>query len=396
MVTPMASIQKRGDSYLIVASTGYTSGGKKMRKTMTWTPAPDMTARQIEKEVQRQALLFEERVKSGAALDGTMKLSDFYALWFEQHALPNLAPKTNLEYGKLWWRIDKALGHIRIDKIRPTHLQQFYQNLQEDGVNAKTGGKLSKSSIAHYHRMLSSMFSHAVRMGLMSENPTKRVRTPKVEQKEAAYLSEEQAATMLDALEHEPIQFRTMIEVLLYVGLRKSELHGLKWSDLNLSTNVLRIERELQYIQKQGLIEKPPKNSSSIRAVKLPSGLLATLTKYRVWQIEERLAVGDVWQDGDWMFTRYDGQPSHPDSLPKKFRSFLKKNDLPTEIHLHSLRHSCASFLIGAGVDIRTVAKRLGHAQVSTTGNIYAHQIRSADEAAAEALDLMLTKKSQA
>jgi integrase len=391
----MASIEKRGESYKIIASDGYTTTGQKMRKTMTWKPAPGMTQRQIEKELQRQALLFDEAVKSGAIANSGMKFAAYKEIWFAQHATPNLAPKTALEYGKLWPRIDKALGHIRLDKIRPMHLQQFYTNLQEDGMNTRTKGRLSPATIIGHHRMLSSMFTYAVQMGLLADNPARRVRPPKNTAQEAAYLTEEQALTMLEALKQEPIQFRAMIETLLYVGMRKSELHGLRWKDLDVSTGVLKIERELQYIQKQGLLERPPKNRSSIRAVKLASGLLETLQTYKEWQTVKRLALGDYWPNDDWIFTTDEGKPRHPDTLPKQFKTFLEKCGLPKGIHLHTLRHSCASFLIGAGVDLRTVAKRLGHAQVSTTSNIYAHQIRSADEAAAKALDLILTRKTR-
>lgn len=390
----MPSIEKRGDSYRIIASTGYTASGRKMRKTMTWKPDPGMTARQIEREVQRQAVLFEERVQQGEAADGTIKLSAFSDIWFAQHAIPQLAPKTVQEYRKLWSRISTALGHFRMDKIKATHLQDFYVNLSERGVNEKTGGRLSASTVAHYHRLLSSMFSYAVRMGVVAANPAARVKPPRSTQKEAACLTEEQAAALLEALEAEAPPFRAMVSMLLYTGLRKSELHGLQWVDLDAERGVLRVERELQYIQGQGLHVRPPKNKSSSRAVKLPLGLLDTLKQYRAWQTQERLKAGDAWHNEGWLFTQLDGRPKHPDSLPKQFKAFLRRCGLPQDVHLHTLRHSCASFLIAAGVDIRTVAKRLGHAQVSTTGNIYAHQIRSADEAAAEALDILLARKA--
>jgi len=361
---------------------------------MTWTPEPNMTARQIERELQRQSVLFEERCKSDSTPDGNIKFSSFADLWFNQHAIPNLSHKTVQEYKKLWPRIDKAMGHLKMGKIRRVHLEKFFLNLQEDGMNARTGGKLSSSTVEHYHRLLSSMFSYAVEKDFMEKNPALKERPPKPEHEEAACLTEEQAAVLIEALENESIQFKTMISMLLYVGMRKSELHGLKWSDLNLDTGVLRIERTLQYLQRQGLHEKPPKNESSKRSIKLSDGILEVLRQYRVWQAGERLKVGELWQDGDWMFTQYDGKPRHPDSLPKQFKSFLKRSGLPDDIHLHTLRHSCASLMIASGVDLRTVSKRLGHAQLSTTGNIYAHAIQSADEAASVALDLALTRKA--
>jgi integrase len=257
-------------------------------------------------------------------------------------------------------------------------------------MNLKTGGKLTGNSIMHFHRFLSSALTYAVRMNMIRDNPARRTQPPKVKTKEAAFLSEEEAANMINALTGEDIQFRTMLTLLLYGGMRKGELHGLKWTDLDFETGVLHIERELQYLQKNGLHVRPPKNESSIRWIKLSAGVLEVLRQYHTWQIEERLKVGDQWNDEDWIFTSWNGKPRHPDGLPKLLKAFLKKHGFRSNISLHSFRHSNASFLIAAGVDLRTVSKRLGHAQMSTTANIYSHQIRSADEAAAVALDLII------
>jgi len=198
----------------------------------------------------------------------------------------------------------------------------------------------------------------------------------------------------------EPLQFRVMVETLLYVGLRKSELHGLQWGDLDFNSGVLRIERELQYLQKQGLHVRPPKNASSIRAIKLPAALIATLRYYRAWQSRQAKLVADRWKENDWMFTDEFGSPRHPDSLPKQFKQFLSRAGFTPEeaatIHLHTLRHSCATFLIAARVDIRTVSNRLGHAQTNTTLNTYSHALRQADEAAAEALEFTLNRRKRA
>ena len=103
--------------------------------------------------------------------------------------------------------------------------------------------------------------------------------------------------------------------------------------------------------------------------------------------------VGDRWEDCGRLFTTWDGHPMHPDTLPRWFDKFLKRHGLP-DINIHGLRHTCASLMIASHVDLRTVSRRLGHAQVSTTGNIYAHQIQSADEAAAGAIELALTRKN--
>lgn len=386
----MATVQKRGESYRITVSNGYGIGGKQLRKSMTWAPAPGMTDKQIEKELDRQTVLFEERVKSGSAADGSIKFAAYADMWMEQHCKKQLAPKSIAENQKLLRRTVAALGHLRMDKIKPLHIQQFYDNLADDGMNEKTGGKLSSSTLMHYHRLLSSMFNRAVLWGIIPASPLK-VQPPKVEQAEAAHLDEDQAAALLGALEGEPIQYRTMINLLLYTGLRKGELLGLEWQDIDFEKRIMHVQRSSQYIQGAGIITKPPKNKRSQRAIKLSESASVMLREYRVWQAEQRLSVGDRWEDCGRLFVTWDGRPMHPDTLPRWFDKFLKRHGLP-DINIHGLRHTCASLMIAHNVDIRTVSKRLGHAQVSTTGNIYAHQIQSADEAAADAIELALSR----
>ncbi len=387
----MPTIQKRGDTYRIRVSAGYDAAGKQIMRSTTWKPAPGMTQKQIDKELERQAVLFEEQVKSGTVADSSMKLATFADLWMEQHCKKQLAPKSIVENEKLLRRVVAAIGHLRMDKIKPFHIQQFYDNLAENGMNKKTGGKLSNSTIMHYHRLLSSMFNCAILWGVIAISPLK-VKPPKVEQKEAAHLDEDQAAALLDALENEPIQYRTMIKLLLYTGLRKGELLGLEWQDIDFERGLMQIVRSSQYIPGTGTITKEPKNKRSQRVIRISDNVITLLKEYRIWQIEQRLLLGDRWKDCGRLFTTQEGDPIHPDTLPRWFGKFLKRHDLP-HINIHGLRHTCASLLIAAHVDIRTVSTRLGHAQVSTTGNIYAHQIQSADASAAEAIDLVLTRK---
>ena len=134
----MATITKRGDTYRITVSCGYDLNGKQIRRTMTWTPEPGMTRRQTEKELDRQAVLFEERCRTGQVLDGNIKFADFAERWFKDYAEKQLRPTTVARYHVLMPRINAAIGHIRLDKLQPHHLMQFYNNLAETGVRDDT------------------------------------------------------------------------------------------------------------------------------------------------------------------------------------------------------------------------------------------------------------------
>ncbi len=130
----MATIQKRGNSFRFVVSCGYDINGKQYRETTTWTPPEGMTARKAEREAQRQAVLFEEKCRSGQILDGSIKFADFAERWFTDYAERNLRPATVSRYCLFMPRINAAIGHIRLDKFQPHHLLAFYKNLEESWI----------------------------------------------------------------------------------------------------------------------------------------------------------------------------------------------------------------------------------------------------------------------
>lgn len=458
----MATIKQRGDSYKITVSCGYDLNGKQIRRHLTWTPEPGMTKRQLQKELDRQAVLFEEKCRNGQVLDGNMKFAEFAEKWFAEYAEKQLRPTTIAGYRWALKRTLPAIGHIRLDKLRPHHLMAFYDNLAESGiredtlyrcsvdfkaflreqhttavqlteragvgirtlyglnkgnrVKAETARKietalelskpifepvdgdaaLSSNTISHYHKMLSSMLSTAVKWQLIYDNPCLRVDPPKVEHSEAHYLDEVQAAHLLDLLDDEPIVYRTMITLLLHTGLRRGELCGLEWDDINFERAVIFVRRSSLYLPGKGVFEDETKNETSERCMKVSADVVTMLKAWRAEQSKQRLRMGDQWQNSDRLFTAWNGAPIRPDVITAWFHKFVTKNGLPP-IHIHSLRHTNATLLIAAGTSLTTVAARLGHANSTTTSKIYAHAIKSADQAAAEVLqDILHPVKKQA
>lgn len=455
----MPTIQKRGDTYRIRVSAGYDSSGKQIMKSTTWKPAPGMTQKQIQKELDRQAVLFEERVKTGQYMDGNIKLDDFVKQWFSDYADKNMKPATLSLYHLLMRRVSPALGHIRMDRLRPNHLLQFYNQLEnvenlntlsyiampglEKAVNgsgmtkarlcelagvgvatlraAQAGKavsresasriaqalhvplkeafapsghnrKLSKSTIAHYHRFLSAVFSSAVEWQVIRENPCARVKPPKEERKNVHYLDEKQAAIFLDALQGQPFQYRAMVTTLLYSGMRRGELCGLEWEDVDFQNDLINIRRNAVYIPGKGIEDGTTKTENSERVMKLPPVVMEVLAEQRRKQAKQRLLMGDRWNDSRKVFTQPNGKPIRMDTLSKWIKQFSVNLGLPP-VTAHSLRHTNATLLIACGANIRTVAGRLGHASPSTTGNIYSHAIKTADEIASDMLDDMLKPK---
>lgn len=452
----MANITKRGSSYTITVSLGIDGNGKRIRKSLTYTPPPSLTPKQAEKEVQRQAAMFEERCRTGQVLDTNTRFSEFVEIWLRDYAEKQLEPRTLTRYKELLRRIIAAFGNMKINAIQPHHLNAFYNNLNEKGIRAdikykptETAAKLvddksltrtelsrlsdvsvsvirscssgknissesaakiaayfgkditelftpqedkglSDKTIMHYHRLLSSIFTTAVQWQVIFSNPCERVKPPKVKRKEARYLDEYEAAELLAALDGEPYKYVVMIQLLLYTGMRRAELLGLEWRDIDFLNKCIHIRRNSLYVADKGTFEGSTKNESSNRVIKLPDNAVELLKEYRKYQENIISEMGTAWQGMGRLFTAKDGKPMHPDTLSGWFHKFIKRKGLP-DVSVHSLRHTNATLMIASGVNLKTVSKRLGHASVNTTGAIYTHAIKSADEAAAETLNDILT-----
>lgn len=171
----------------------------------------------------------------------------------------------------------------------------------------------------------------------------------------------------------------------LYTGLRRSEVCGLNWSDVDFKNNLISVNKSVLYSADRGIYEDSTKTKSSNRIINIPSDMVKLLKQYRTEQLKHQLALGDMWIDSGKIFTSEYGGMINPDMLSTWFKCFIRRHDLP-DIHYHSLRHTAATLLIASGVDIATVSKRLGHADRTTTLNIYTHAIKSADKAAADKL----------
>ena len=256
-----------------------------------------------------------------------------------------------------------------------------YSDFFEDASSKKA---LNPNTVRGYHRIISSILTKAVKWGYIPFNPATNAELPKMEVKEAAHLDEADARRLLTLLQNEPVKYQAPIAFDLLSGLRRGELLGLRWSDVDFENETVTIVQTSSYVKGKGIYTDTPKNKTSVRPLKLSLSAFLILHQMQDWQEEQKEACGDRWcNKDDRIFTNEEGAPIHPDALTKWFHDFTNKNGFP-DIHIHSLRHTYASMLIAEGTPLVVVSKRLGHAQVSTTANIYAHVISSADEKAAQ------------
>jgi len=251
---------------------------------------------------------------------------------------------------------------------------------------------LSDRTILHYHRLIAAILATAKRERIVAYNvASEHTRAPKVKRKEALYLDDIQARRLVELLLIEPdIRVKTSILLLLYSGVRRGELCGLEWEDVDFINCLIHVRRGSQYIKGMGIIDVPTKTDSSQRSIRLPSIVMEQLEQYRKWYLENKLCFGTAWNNSGKIFIQPDGKPIHPDTINYFVSNFRRKHNLE-QFSPHSLRHTFSTLQIMAGINIRTIQARTGHSQASTLINTYSHAIKSADELATRALDDLLT-----
>lgn len=370
------SIEKRGDKWRLTVTAGYDGSGNQIRYRKT-------VAADNKREAEKMLAAFVVEVDQGTAAvvgTGKMTVEEFFRYWLEN--VPHEI-NTRVYYERLWPRINAAIGQIRLQKIEPRHILAFMRNLAEPGVKAD-GGTLSASTQKKYHAALKTLFKAAHKWRFIAANPCSCVEAPRVIASPKKVYDQEQTALFLQRLAYEPLNWRAMVLLALSTGLRREELFGLEWDDINFDEGRLKVERATVYAGKAyGLVEKVPKNHSSVRTVSVPQNVLAVMKQYKAEQTENKLKLGDIWVDSRKVFVSWNGEPSHPTSFTAYLRKFAQKSNLP-HITPHVLRHMAATFLIQGGVDLRTVSGKLGHADGRVTMQVYAHLLQSSEQQTAD------------
>lgn len=396
----MANIQERRDkngkliSYSIRVHRGRGADGKQLKPwTDTFPVQPTWKEDAARKKAEAYAAVFEKECREGVRSDSRQTFQGYceYVLTLKEDM--GAKHSTIVRYRELAARIYPAIGYIKLKDLRADHLNSFYTSLSKPGQNKKTGEGLSAKTILEHHRLISTILDQAEREGLVPFSVARKATTPKIQKREVNYFQEDQLIAIRDALDSEPIKWKTLVHLLIVTGCRRGELLGLKWSRVDFERGQLRICNNVLYSPDRGIYEDTPKTETSDRYVILPLETVKLLRQYRAWQAEERLRLGEYYQDQGFLFTRDNGQPMHPDSVGDWLNKFSKRHDLP-HINAHAFRHTMASMLKFYGVDDVSISKRLGHAQVSFTSNTYAHVMKKADQRNADILADVLLKKA--
>ena len=356
--------------YQIKVYRGRDANGKQLKPFSTVWRIPEgmKNPRTIQKELDKFAVLYEQQCKEGL-VSTEKKTFAAYAEYFMSLKERDQKHSTVDRYRELLVRINEEIGHMKLTDINCEHLNRFYDKLGQKGQNKKTGEELSEKTIREHHMLIHGIFKQAMKEGLVRFNPAETASPPSVKKKEASFFEVEAVEKIMKCLEKEPLKWRCITLLMIATGARRGEIMGLKWSAVDFKKDELKICNNLLYSKQRGIYEDSPKTNET-RYICVEHSVMQLLSQYRREQSLLRLKMGERWVNTGYCFTRENGEPMHPDSITDWLSRFSKKYDLP-HVNPHKFRHTQASILIGEGVDIITVAKRLGHKDPSTTSNIY-------------------------
>lgn len=360
-------------------------------------PGPDGRRRQktkivhgTKKEAQKALREIHQQIDNGCYVEpDRISLADYLDRWLKEYVQPNLSAKTAQEYAqKIRSYVVPNLGATRLVDLKPLHLQSFYNRMLESGGAKGTG--LSARSVLHIHRVLHKALGQAVKWQMLLRNPTDAAEAPKCRQLEMRVLDPAAVPRLLEATAD--TSFHMPVLLSLSTGMRRGEVLALRWADVDLDTGVASICRSAEQT-KAGVHMKETKTAKSRRAVTLPASVIVALREHRGRQAQNKLLLGDGYQDHDLVCSYPDGRPIDPRYISSSFPSLLRRAGLP-HIRFHDLRHTHATLLLAQGVHPKIVSERLGHSTIGITLDTYSHVLPTMQEEAARKIDSVLKAAS--
>lgn len=364
--------QRKSDGlWMGVAHIGYDASGKPLRKYFSSKKRP---------EVVKQLKELRRRIDDGQLLkeDG-VNLSELFDRWFNDVMRHQIAPSTFSNYQTVVrMHILPILGRKKLIELTVSDVDKL--------LSLKTDSGLSPSTVRRIRAVLAQCLDQAIRWELVHRNVATLARSPKTLRHEGRTLSPEQARHLLETLRGHHNE--ALYALMLSTGLRRGEALGLRWSDFDRATGVLRVSRQLKR-EGSRLVTTDTKTSLSRRAVNLPAPMLKTLLEHEARQRDQMEQLGTAWVDSGYVFTSSIGTPIDPRNLYREFQKVCRIAGLG-DWHPHELRHSAASLMLAQGVKIQVVSQVLGHSSIRMTADVYGHLLDPDRREAAQAMGTLL------
>jgi integrase len=294
---------------------------------------------------------------------------------------PNIKPTTADQYRRTIERhIVPQLGHLPVQQLTARRIQQHYAALLGAGVGPRT--------VRFVHERLKQALDHARKLRMVARNEAEDATPPTMPKREMRIWDDEQIARFLDVADQSI--YGPLWVLALYTGLRRGELCGLRWGDIEWEGGILHVRQSITVIGGREVVQTP--KSGRQRTVSVPESLLEALKAHRTRQRAQRLRMGPVWHENDLVFTVGHGGPLHPDNIDLDFKRLIALAEVPI-IRIHDLRHTHASLLLRHGEQLTVVSQRLGHTRTSVTSDVYAHVLPDQHRETAERLGRLLARK---
>lgn len=342
------------------------------------------------KEVQEKMKVALREQQEGKLITApSQTVAQFLTDWLENTHKQRVRPRTYERYKEaVDLHLIPALGNYKLQKLMPQHLNAFYAKKMREG--------LAPTTIIYYHSVLHNALGMAVKWGLVSRNVCELASPPRKVPHEIQTLTVEQVQKLLATMRGH--KWEALFTLALATGLRRGEILGLKWQDIDFTTGKLQVRRVLSRVptkmenREHVYVEAETKTQQSRRNVTIAPFALNALRDYRIHQLETRLEAGPLWEEHDYVFCTSLGTHLGPNHVVEELKKLLKLAGLP-DIRFHDLRHSAATLLLSLGVHPKVVQELLGHTQISMTMDIYSHVLPGMQEDAINRLDDALSKQ---
>lgn len=376
----MATISKRGKNFRIKVSLGYDTNRKQIIKSTTFSPPDGISPKKAEKLANAYAVEFENRCKGYTQLNENMRFSELAAWYFEYYAPVKLKKSTTYTYkGQYKKHIEPYLGNYKLKDITTPQLTQF--------VNSHN---LNPQTLRKVYVIVQSIFRRGVEQGFIKDSPCHNVVLPKIKKKQKNILDENAVCRFIKLLETKTWSkdFKRIIKVLLYTGMRIGECLGLSWADIDFNEMTITIRHNL--VNFNGKFElSTPKTENSNRVIVMSETLAEILKEQKKYIEELYSARKNNFPHPEMVFTSTSGNYRDRNSVYKSLKSFTKGTEFE-QLTLHQLRHCNATLLLNSGIDLKIVSEHLGHSDIRVTANVYADVLKSSKIKTANLIALKL------
>jgi integrase len=372
------TVEKYGSSWRIRYEVGLKPDGKRDQRSKagfrTKREAQEALSEALEQA--RRGVVVDVRGLTVAAyltswLDGKRKLRPSTRRAYESHIRVYLVP---------------TIGHLRLSALRADHLDAMYETIRSGAIRKPP----SAATLRRLHATLHSALTTAYQRRLITHNPAGQVELETAPRNVRAVWTPTELATFLQHVKGD--RLGAAYHLVASTGLRRGELCGLRWSDVDLDGACLRISRQHVEVGRE-IVVGAPKTRAGVRTVALDAGTVAVLKAHKAAQAAERLSWGSGYSDGGLVFAREDGSPVRPEYVTRHFLTLSQEVGLP-RIVLHGLRHTWATHALAAGVDMLVVSRHLGHSSLALTADTYTRVLPEVSKQAAELVAAMVRQAS--